>query len=88
MYSFFELWTLKERYLKALGNGLLLTPLNSVKSDSSNKNIQIYNNNGDCDYLLRKYYTNSIFSITKTNKFPVTITNINFFDILEYQYFK
>ena len=73
---FFDLWTLKESYLKALGTGLT-KPLSSFTVSESQGTIKLFEGKGQVEVFLKKY------NLDKNHKLSVCSFESNFSESIE-----
>lgn len=72
-YRFYEIWTMKESYMKAVGKGFLLSPTSFDTLDFNNE-VQIE----DCNYYFSKFtFNNEVLCTVCSTKKQVEIEYIN-----------
>lgn len=82
---FYELWTLKESYIKAAGKGMAI-PLNSFSIQIINGKITIESQTQLTDYYFRKYDIDVDYKLSvcaKNNQFPDNIIHKSFDQLFE-----
>lgn len=82
---FYELWTMKESYIKAVGKGLAI-PLHSVAVKRYRQNyMEIEEVNSHIQYYCKQYYvddSHKFFVCSESNDFPGRLTFINFSELI------
>lgn len=83
---FYELWTLKESYIKAEGKGLSIMPLDSVKINFTDNKFESIDNSFSNNYFFKQYniddnYKLAVCAVDKA--FPENIIQINIQTLLK-----
>ena len=91
---FYEFWTLKESYVKAVGKGLNIS-LKSFYFKLKDNSIELYINNKLCkDYYFRKYEADALHSVSvcwqgdALDLLKAQFKEINLQDLWTYEYKK
>jgi 4'-phosphopantetheinyl transferase len=82
---FYDLWTLKESYIKAVGKGLSL-PLNSFTISVNEGNITVCSIYGSDDYYFRQYHIDENYRMavcSRKNEFPHSVHFIGLNELYE-----
>lgn len=82
---FYDLWTLKESYIKAVGKGLSI-PLNSFTISIQEDNITIHTMHGKDNYYARQYYIDKDYKMaicSIKNEFPQNVDLIDVNDLYD-----
>jgi 4'-phosphopantetheinyl transferase len=77
---FYELWTIKESYLKVNGKGLSIIPLELIKINFTDNEVEYTDNHNSHNYFFKQYDIDNNYKLAicaADKAFPENITRIN-----------